>query len=85
MTRKSVDERVPDNGASGDAPSAGRRRLLTMLGLAATAAYVAPTLLSMDKAHASGASWGRSGGRRSGGRRSGGRGSGRSTSRRWGT
>ena len=55
--------------------STDRRRMLTLLGLAATAAYVAPTLLSMDQAHASGGS-GRGGGS-GGGRGSGGGGRGR--------
>lgn len=33
-----------------------RRRMLMRLGLAATAAYAAPVMLSLDKAHASGGS-----------------------------
>lgn len=59
-----------------------RRRLLALMGIAATTAYVAPTLLSMDKARASGRSGGGSGsggGRGGSGRSGGGRGgSGRS-------
>jgi hypothetical protein len=50
-----------------------RRRMLAVLGLAATTAYVAPTLLSVSQARASEGSGGSGGG--SGGGGSGGRGS----------
>jgi hypothetical protein len=65
----SVDATTTDGDVSKD-----RRRLLGMLGLAATAAYITPTLLSMDKAHASGGSGGGSGGGGGGGSGGGGRG-----------
>lgn len=41
-----------------DAPDLSRRRLLTRLGLATGAAYMAPTLLQLTPAHASGFSRG---------------------------
>ena len=41
-----------------DTPDLSRRHLLTRLGLAAGAAYVAPTLLQLTPAHASGYSRG---------------------------
>lgn len=41
-----------------DTPNLTRRRLLTRLGLASGAAYVAPTLLQLTPAHASGFSRG---------------------------
>lgn len=41
-----------------DTPDLTRRRLLTRLGLASGAAYVAPTLLQLTPAHASGFSRG---------------------------
>ncbi len=68
--------------ATDETVSNDRRRLLALMGIAATTAYVAPTLLSMNKAHASG----RSGGGRGGSGRSGGGrgGSGRSGSGRGG-
>ena len=39
-----------------DSPNLSRRRLLTRLGLAAGVAYVAPTMLHLTPAHASGKS-----------------------------
>lgn len=57
------------NPVEHEKPDHTRRRLLGLLGLAATAAYVAPTMLSLDEAAASTPS----GGNRSGGNRSGGR------------
>lgn len=45
-----------------DTVSKDRRRLLGILGLTAASAYVAPTLLSLDEARASGGSGGGSGG-----------------------
>lgn len=47
-----------------------RRRALALLGLAGAGAYVAPTLLSVTQARASGGSRGSGGGRRGSSRRS---------------
>ena len=84
MTKENFEDKIPADPASEAAEevSTDRRRVLGLLGLAATTAYVAPTLLSVNKAHASGGSGGGGrggggGGRGSGGRaRAGGRGSG---------
>lgn len=54
--------------------SLSRRAMLRRIGLAAGAIYVAPAMVGLNAAHASG----NSGGRNSGGRSSGGRASGRS-------
>ncbi|MEO3999957.1 hypothetical protein [Mesorhizobium sp. CAU 1732] len=78
-TIKDMNASVDATTADGDV-SKDRRRLLGMLGLAATAAYITPTLLSMDKAHASGGSGGGSaggGGGSGGGGRGGSGGGGR--------
>lgn len=40
-----------------DTPDPARRRLLMRLGLASGAAYVAPVMLHLDAARASGVSW----------------------------
>ncbi len=62
-----------------DGKDMSRRRMLALLGITGAAAYVAPTLLSLDQARASGGSGGGSGGGGGGGR--GGRGNGGSGGR----
>jgi hypothetical protein len=66
-----------DNYPDVEGKDMSRRRMLALLGITGAAAYVAPTLLSLDQARASGGSGGGSGG--GGGR--GGRGSGGSGGR----
>lgn len=55
-------------------PTLSRRALLFRTGLIAGAAYVAPVMLGLNAAHASGASGGKSGGGSRGGRSGAGRG-----------
>jgi hypothetical protein len=54
-----------------ETPDLTRRKLLGRVGLAAGAAYVAPVMMHLNAAHASGGSRGSGGGRAGGGGRSG--------------
>lgn len=68
MTKDNEYSAVPADAVDDGAETVtSRRRLLALMGLAATTAYVAPTLLSMDQAHASGGSGGGRGGSGGGG------------------
>lgn len=69
MSKKNLDQSV---STVGDAPDqkpnpVDRRRMLRILGLAATTVYVAPTLLSVNEARASGSGSGGGGGGGGGG------------------
>lgn len=71
----------PDGRTDVEEKDMSRRRMLALLGITGAAAYVAPTLLSLDQARASGGSGGGSGGGGGGGGGRGGRGSGGSGGR----
>jgi len=81
--RNAMSDRIfdkPDGRTDVEGKDMSRRRMLALLGITGAATYVAPTLLSLDQARASGGSSGGSGGG-GGGDGRGGRGSGGSGGR----